>query len=90
MCVFLLLLRVADTNHLLEILTSYIVNTYCKMANKITPLKKMKKKKKKGIPLGAEIALFLLLQNFSVASESSCLFYLSFNFDFYVSKIMHL
>ena len=22
--------------------------------------------------------------------ESSCLFYLSFNFDFYVSKIMHL
>ena len=31
---------------------------------------------------------FLLLQNFS--SESSCLFYLSFNFDFYVSKIMHL
>ena len=41
---------------------------------------------------------FLLLQNFSVAPEfqccyfceSSCLFYLSFNFDFYVSKIMHL
>ena len=35
---------------------------------------------------------FLLLQNFSVAIslESSCLFYLSFNFDFYVSKIMHL
>ena len=23
-------------------------------------------------------------------SESSCLFYLRFNFDFYVSKIMHL
>ena len=32
---------------------------------------------------------FLLLQNFSVAI-SVCLFYLNFNFDFYVSKIMHL
>ena len=34
---------------------------------------------------------FHLLRIFSVAiSESSCLFYLSFNFNFYVSKIMHL
>ena len=35
---------------------------------------------------------FLLLQNFQCCyfCESSCLFYLSFNFDFYVSKIMHL
>ena len=35
---------------------------------------------------------FLLLRNFSVAIsvESSCLFYLSFNSDFYVSRIMHL
>ena len=35
---------------------------------------------------------FLLLQNFSVAISVSphVCFYLSFNFDFYVSKIMHL
>ena len=34
---------------------------------------------------------FLLLQNFSVAiSVSPHVFYLSFNFDFCVSKIMHL
>ena len=37
---------------------------------------------------------FLLLRIFSVAisvsPHVSCLFYLSFNFDFYISKIMHL
>ena len=35
---------------------------------------------------------FLLVRIFSVGifGESSCLFYLRFNFDFYVSKIMHL
>ena len=35
---------------------------------------------------------FLLLWKYSVAilCESSCLFYLSFNSYFYVSKIMHL
>ena len=35
---------------------------------------------------------FLLLRNFSVANfcESSCLFHLSFNCDFCVSKMMHL
>ena len=34
---------------------------------------------------------FLLFQNFSVAiSVSLHVFYLSFNFDFYVTKIMHL
>ena len=39
-----------------------------------------------GLPCGS-----LLLQNFSVAmSASSFLFYLSFNFVFYESKIMHL
>ena len=33
---------------------------------------------------------FLLLRNFSgYFCESSCLFYLSFNFDFYVSKIIN-
>ena len=40
----------------------------------------------RGLPGG-----FLLLRNFNVAiSGSSCLFYLRFNFDSYVSKIMHL
>ena len=33
---------------------------------------------------------FLLLQNFSVAISVSPHVYLNFNFDFYVSKIMHL
>ena len=33
---------------------------------------------------------FLLLRIFRYFCESSCLFYLRFNFDFYVSKIMHL
>ena len=43
-----------------------------------------------GRACGSLTGEFLLRQNFSYFCESLCLFYLSFNTDFYVSKIMHL